>query len=232
MKKTIIFVLIVVLLISLCACADPTNQTRLATISLPVKDGAPIPTEAEFTVVNAISYGGYCYYEILPNQFDEFLKLLENLDYFCGYVTIANTSMLQYTNSFNPFKDKDECMWFSNSEKVWIGKKYTDKFFYFAQTKTSLIRGDNFNCWLNLFLLSNDNTTPETEKEYETYLSWNDIKKVYENNPIDEEAHSIKLNCNVFENEENPHFSKDGYTTLVYNEENSTIKILNEYIKK
>ncbi|MBD5099756.1 MAG: hypothetical protein HDT29_00400 [Clostridiales bacterium] len=230
--KIIILTITVLLLFSLCACTDPTNQTHSMEISLPVNGNRPLGMGDEFSIVKEVSSGSACYYEILPNQFDEFVTFLESRDYYRGKIILYNTAILPSLGKTNVFKAQDECLWFSYKGSVWVGKKYTNKFFYIAQVEEVIIVGDNFRSQLSSFLLTSLNYKIEAGEEYPTSLSWEDIKAVYNGNVIDEENQSIRLDSSIYDNEEYPYLSEAGFTTLVYNQENSTIKILNEYTKK
>ena len=232
-SKIVITIIAVTLLLSLCACNAPTNQTRTVSIGLPVSNGPALEFGTEFTVVEATFYNSYCCYEILPNQIDEFVALLEKQEYYRGKIILNEPSTL-FPYEIKPFKFQDECMWFSHDGSVWVGKKYTNKFFYFAQVYNSFLNGDNF--FGNISSLLFDDIAPvkdiTTETEYSTSLSWADIKKVYAGLAIDEDDRSIKFNCYILTYEDPDHLTKPGLATLVYNEENKTIKVLNEYVEK
>ena len=225
-SKVITIIVTVMLLLTLCACSAPTIQTENLNIALPVRDSASIVMDGKFPIVKGISYGYYCYYEILPNQFDDFLAFLESREYYRGKTSLKDTSKL-FPSETKPFNTGDECLWFSHEGMVWVGKKYANKFFYIAQVYEEIFNSEDIWGTVSYFLLDETisfTSMKEIGVEYSTALSWEDVKKVYGEYDFDDNNHTVKIPCYL------PHsLEKDGLTTLVYNQENSTIKILNDY---
>ena len=223
-----IIIVIILLVLVLCACSDPAIRTQETSICLPVSGSKPITMEGQFPIVAIKTYtnSAYTLCEILPNQFDDFLAFLESREYYRGKTTLKDTSTL-FPSEIKPFKTDDECLWFSHEGMVWVGKKYANKFFYIAQVHEELFNSEDIWGTISHFLLDEKITSTSMKEigvEYPTSLSWEDIKKVYSEYDFDDDNHTVKIPCYL------PHsLEKDGLTTLVYNQENSTIKILNDY---
>lgn len=232
-NKSVLYCLCIILIILLslyilCSCTDPTNQLETVNVSLPVKDGAAIGM-GEIEIVSGRLNAGIGEYEILPND-DKFLDYLYSREYFRGIINLNNEYILSSRGS-NYIKVDDECLWFSTGNIVWLGKFYAKKYFYIVQTQRVEIEGDKFYLDLSKFLFNDGESNKSAGIEYPTYLDWEDIKKVFAGNKINDSLHSIQLKCTVYDRESNPYLWEDGLTTLVYIEDNKTIKILNEFTK-
>ncbi len=223
-----IIIIVSISLFILCSCTDPTNQLESVNISLPVKDGAAIGM-GEIEIVSGRQNANIGEYEILPGD-NKFLEFLQSREYFRGTTNLNNEYMLS-SRGTNYIKTGDECLWFSTENSVWLGKFYAKKYFYIVQTQSVEIEGDKFYLDLSKFLFNDGESTKSAGIEYPTYLDWVDVKKVFAGNETNESLRTIKLKCTIYDRETNPYLWEDGLTTLVYSEDNKTIKILNEFTK-
>jgi len=243
--KTIIIIsiLVIIILMYFCACdndfqstfsppSDPVkNQTEEYGIALPVRDSDSIKI-GKFILAGAVSYRLYCIYEVLPNDFDNFEKLIQSCQYYKGKINIKNLSAIPKMNE-NVFKENDECDWLSHEGYVWIGKKYANKFYYIAQTNIITIEGGKFFIYLSKFIFSNNQTPNESGVEYKTDLSWEQLKSIYNVYPINDNERTIDIDCYIYYNQvSGSDYTTKAYVKLIYNEEKSTIEISKDFTLK
>ena len=224
----IIIIISTLLLVSLCACTHPTNCTKNSVITFPSSNGR-IRLEGEFPIAKVSASNSCNEYEILPYQQDEFVLFLKNQQYYRGEFYLDNSFVLPNIGNTSPFKVNDSCLVFSHKSTIWIGKKYANKFFYIGRIRSISVKGTDFVSEISGFLISDKITNMSVNTEYATNLSWDEIKNLYSDFEIDENSHSIKINCDIYTNEEYPYMASAGLTRLFYNEDNNTIIILDEY---
>ena len=224
-KIIIILIVVVLSTLCLCACSDPYNMTRVTDINLPSAQGKGVNL-GEYRIADYMSGK----YTLLPSHMEGFEEFLKNSEYYCGKIFLSNVAMLQFNNEY--FNAQDECFLFCNKGVVWVGKRYTSKFFYFAQVSNASIRNNSMSLEVSYSLFSEKVMPVEVGAVYSTPLSWEQIKRVFESNSIDEIARTVTLKGDIFELDESGSYGRyDGYTTLIYNQEDSTIMISQEYEK-
>ncbi len=227
-RKYLVIILIfsLALILSLCACLP--NATQPCEILL-TNDNFNIGFSFGKFKLASISNDEYSKkFEILPKDKEDFVKFLQNSEYYIGTFKISDESYyLSKIKRCEQFNGGDECMWFASQGYVWIGKFYANKFYYLAHFST--VRLSNEFIWLDLTeaIFANGENQKELGKECKSALTWDQLKKIYSAYRIDEGNCSIELDCNIFYNENAEII--EGKTFLYFNKETNTFRVLDEY---
>lgn len=228
-NKVSILIAILLLLVAMTFSACLIETTEYGSVLLwgQYMDNINI---GDFDLAHAINRDNYYAweYEILPKDKERFIEFLKSGQYYMGTYAINSESYyLNKKNKFKIFKGGDECIWFTTQEKVWIGKFYTNKFYYIAYFPTLWLSFDNLRLELTEALFCGNEIPVNIYEECQCALTWEQIKIIYSHLKIDEEEHSVLMNCRIFYGDKLG--SLAGKTKMYFNTQNNTIRISKDY---
>ena len=230
-NKKLLLVLIVILIsiVSLCACAPKSTQiyTLHFITDLPLRDISPI---GEFRLASMSSSDSYSrQFEVLPQDKEDFIEFMKQNKYYIGnYVLSEDCNYLREKKRCKVFKAGDECMWFAALDYVWLGKFYANKFYYLTYFPMKTMENNDIFLDVTEAIFSDKEDPTEIDVEYKCPLTWEQLKLIYKHRKIDEQNHTVELNCYLFRNDEYPDRFY-GSTLLHFNVDNNTVKISGDF---
>ncbi|MCX4361958.1 MAG: hypothetical protein OSJ74_01035 [Clostridia bacterium] len=228
-NKKFIILSIIILTVLLCLGACLKDATKIETLYLSDDDHSFNPIPLGKFAVTSISNDQYAKeYGIRPKDNNAFIEFLQHSEYYIGtYNVSADSYYVNKTNRCKIIKGGDECFWFTAQDNVWIGKFYTNKYFYMAYIPMTMLKSDSIFIDITEAIFTGDEKPQKVGVEYKCPLTWEQLKKIYSSHKIDEDNCTIELNCYLYSTVSPT--TPFGKTLLYFDKDNNTVKISDDY---